>query len=49
MRDFQDSASELALLRLRMHHSAADSHALETEQSLLRRMTSRRSAFLGSY
>ena len=49
MRDFQDTASELALLRLRMHHSAADSHAVETEQSLLQAMTSRRNAFLGSY
>jgi RsiW-degrading membrane proteinase PrsW (M82 family) len=49
MRAFQDSASELALLRLRMHHSAADARALETEQELLQAMTSRRSAFLGSY
>ena len=49
MRAFQDSASELALLRLRMHHSAADAHALETEQELLRAMTSRRNAFLGLY
>jgi hypothetical protein len=49
MRDFQDSASELALLRLRMHHSAADAQALETEQDLLKAMTSRRSDFVGAY
>ena len=49
MRAFQDTASELALLRLRMHHSAADARALETEQELLQAMTSRRRAFLGSY
>ena len=35
MRRFQDSASELALLRARMHHSAADKRALETERDLL--------------
>ena len=39
MRRFQDSASELALLRARMHHSAADTKALETERELLQAIT----------
>jgi protease PrsW len=47
MRAFQDAASELALLRLRMHHSAADAHALETELTLLDTMVARRREFLG--
>jgi RsiW-degrading membrane proteinase PrsW (M82 family) len=47
MRAFQDTASELALLRQRMHHSAADSHALETERRLLHAMTERRGEFAG--
>jgi RsiW-degrading membrane proteinase PrsW (M82 family) len=47
MRAFQDTASELALLRQRMHHSAADAHALETEQRLLQAMTERRREFAG--
>ena len=49
MRDFQDAASELALLRQRMHHSAADDRALETERELLSTLTTRRRQFLGSY
>jgi protease PrsW len=49
MRRFQDSASELALLRARMHHSAADSHALQTERELLEAITASRRDFLGSY
>ena len=39
MRGFQDTASELALLRARMHHSAADAQALETERELLDALT----------
>ena len=49
MRNFQDAASELALLRVRMHHSAADANALETEQELLRALTARRQEFAGAY
>lgn len=49
MRRFQDSASELALLRARMHHSAADATALETERELLQAITTSRQDFLGSY
>ena len=43
MRAFQDTASELALLRLRMHHGAADAHALDTERRLLAALAVRRS------
>jgi protease PrsW len=49
MRRFQDSASELALLRARMQHSAADSHALQTERELLEAITASRQEFLGTY
>jgi hypothetical protein len=49
MRRFQDSASELALLRARMHHSAADARALETERELLQTITASRRDFLGAY
>jgi RsiW-degrading membrane proteinase PrsW (M82 family) len=49
MRRFQDSASELALLRARMHHSAADARALETERDLLQTITTSRRDFLGAY
>ena len=49
MRRFQDSASELALLRARMHHSAADTRALETERELLQTITASRRDFLGAY
>jgi len=48
MEGFQDAASELALLRGRLHHSAADRRALETERSLLETLTVRRQAFLGA-
>jgi RsiW-degrading membrane proteinase PrsW (M82 family) len=49
MRSFQDNASELALLRARMHHSAADDDALQTERELLDALTARRREFLGAY
>ena len=49
MRSFQDTASELALLRARMHHSAADAHALQTERALLDSLGARRREFLGTY
>ncbi|NYG07978.1 RsiW-degrading membrane proteinase PrsW (M82 family) [Phycicoccus badiiscoriae] len=49
MRRFQDSASELALLRARMHHSAADARALETERELLQTITESRRDLLGAY
>ena len=47
MRAFQDAASELALLRQRMHHSAADAQALETERRLLDTIVARRREFTG--
>lgn len=47
MRAFQDTASELALLRRRMHHEAADAHAVEEERRLLRDLTARRAEFVG--
>lgn len=47
MRSFQDTASELALLRERMRHSAADVHAVETERRLLWELTQRRTQFAG--
>ena len=47
MRAFQDAASELALLRRRMHHSAADARAVEEERELLRTLTARRAEFIG--
>ncbi|HEV7146858.1 MAG TPA: PrsW family intramembrane metalloprotease [Pedococcus sp.] len=46
MRGFQDAASELALLRLRMQHQAADQRAIETEQELLGTLTARRHELL---
>ncbi len=49
MRSFQDTASELALLRARMQHSAADEHALQTERVLLDSLGARRREFLGAY
>jgi RsiW-degrading membrane proteinase PrsW (M82 family) len=49
MRRFQDSASELALLRARMYHSAADAKAVETERELLAAITTSRREFLGAY
>ncbi|HEY7720901.1 MAG TPA: PrsW family intramembrane metalloprotease [Pedococcus sp.] len=48
MRSFQDAASELALLRLRMYHSAADAHALEAERRLLDTIVTRRHEFTGA-
>jgi RsiW-degrading membrane proteinase PrsW (M82 family) len=48
MESFQDASSELALLRARMHHSAADRRALEAERSLLETLSARRHAFLGA-
>ena len=45
MRQFQDNASELALLRARMYHSAADAQALETEHRLLSAVTAARHGF----
>jgi RsiW-degrading membrane proteinase PrsW (M82 family) len=48
MQAFQDTASELALLRLRMHHSAADAHALDTERALLEALAVRRQGFAGA-
>ncbi len=47
MRGFQDTASELAMLRRRMHHDAADSHALAQERQLLVALASRREEFVG--
>jgi hypothetical protein len=47
MRAFQDTASELALLRRRMYHSAADDHALAHERELLDALTARRAEFVG--
>jgi RsiW-degrading membrane proteinase PrsW (M82 family) len=47
MRGFQDAASELALLRRRMYHSAADEHALAHERELLEAITARRAEFVG--
>ncbi len=47
MRSFQDAASELALLRRRMYHSAADARALESERRLLDAIVARRREFIG--
>ncbi len=47
MEDFQDTASELALLRRRMYHSAADAQALQDERDLLADLVSRRREFAG--
>ena len=47
MRAFQDTASELALLRRRMYHDAADEHAAEQERELLEAMRRRRLEFVG--
>lgn len=48
MRDFQDAASELGLLRQRMYHQAADARALEAERSLLDQLTLARRNFVGA-
>ncbi|GAA4125733.1 PrsW family intramembrane metalloprotease [Knoellia locipacati] len=47
MEDFQDAASELALLRRRMHHSTADARALTDERELLAVLVRRRREFAG--
>jgi RsiW-degrading membrane proteinase PrsW (M82 family) len=47
MRAFQDVASELALLRHRMYHSAADEHAVAQERELLLALSARRAQFVG--
>ncbi len=47
MRGFQDTASELALLRHRMSHSAADEHAVAHEHELLEALRARRAEFVG--
>ena len=47
MEDFQDAASELALLRRRMHHSTADERALSEERELLDVLVRRRREFAG--
>ena len=47
MRAFQDTASELALLRRRMYHSAADRRAAEHERELLALLRDRRLQVLG--
>ncbi|MBM6404291.1 PrsW family intramembrane metalloprotease [Phycicoccus sp. CSK15P-2] len=48
MRAFQDTASELALLRRRMHHDAADARALAMERELLMALSTRRLEFVGT-
>jgi RsiW-degrading membrane proteinase PrsW (M82 family) len=48
MRQFQDAASELGLLRHRMYHQSADARALDTERQLLDTMTLARRSFLGT-
>jgi len=47
MRAFQDTASELALLRRRVVHSAADEHAVAQERELLAALRARRAEFVG--
>lgn len=47
MEDFQDAASELALLRRRMHHFTADARALTEERELLDVLARRRREFAG--
>ncbi|NHA67511.1 PrsW family intramembrane metalloprotease [Phycicoccus sp. CMS6Z-2] len=47
MRAFQDTASELALLRRRMQHDAADASALDEERRLLTTLSARRHEFVG--
>lgn len=49
MRAFQDTASELALLRKRMHHSTASANCLEHERLLLDALVAQRRAFLGEW
>ena len=47
MRGFQDTASELALLRRRMSHAAADAHAVTEERRLLHALRAHRDQFVG--
>ncbi|GAA3612359.1 PrsW family intramembrane metalloprotease [Marihabitans asiaticum] len=47
MRAFQDTASELALLRARMYHHRVDQQAIASERVLLDSMTARRREFVG--
>jgi len=47
MRAFQDTASDLALLRRRMIAGAADGESLQTERDLLDRLVRSRRAFVG--
>ncbi|WP_338748191.1 PrsW family intramembrane metalloprotease [Janibacter alittae] len=47
MRSFQDCASELALLRRRMHQHPVDAQTLHRERVLLDSMTARRREFAG--
>ncbi|GAA4408187.1 PrsW family intramembrane metalloprotease [Fodinibacter luteus] len=47
MRAFQDAASELALLRRRVQHGAADAHAVEQERERLLALRARRAQFVG--
>jgi RsiW-degrading membrane proteinase PrsW (M82 family) len=47
MRAFQDAASELAMLRRRMYHSAANEHAAAQERELLEALRARRAQFVG--
>lgn len=47
MRGFQDAASELAMLRRRIHHDAADDHAIDQERALLVVLAARREVFVG--
>ena len=49
MRAFQDTASELALLRRRMYHRTADRRALEHERLLLDALVAQRRVFLGEW
>ncbi|NYF99217.1 PrsW family intramembrane metalloprotease [Janibacter cremeus] len=48
MRSFQDCASELALLRRRMHRHTFDAETLQRERVLLDSMTARRREFAGA-
>lgn len=48
MHAFQDSASDLALLRSRLVHGTAESDAAERELQLLEAITAHRRAFVGS-
>lgn len=48
MRRYQDAASELALLRRRMTHTAADEAAIVAERALLAELAAGRRAFTGT-